>query len=477
VLLASEAWPIAQAIGARIEPSRFFEFLSGFPPRSSRLSAFRDVHPITAATWFEIDLSNPEGLALRPRSHWDLADFYPRPGAPAISFADAADRYRSLLTSAIAAQSQTEVKAGSLLSGGLDTSTMVSLWTEIARKGGLPNPQTFSIAWDNPQMSERRYIEAVAAKTGAKAEILELTARDVWSSVDEVVRAQSQPLLGQDMIAEYNVYRLARQGGVTVVLGGSGSDETQAGLAYYESQMLLERLYRLELATLAREIHGISRANDRSYLGVVRSYLWGQFRRKLSEDRNRLPHHAWLRTEGIDRKDPHWAQSITIEWGNDPSLLNRMLYRETRHTNMPASLLFSDRNAMAHSVEARFPYLDHHLVEYLFSLPAPYKVGFGRRKRLLFETARSCLPSVVAERKDRKFFVLLSNWMPLREHAHALREAARLPAWSDIPYVDVAKMQCYIDDYLAEKHQDGYGVWRIFTASRWLEMLNVRSPP
>ena len=83
----------------------------------------------------------------------------------------------------------------------------------------------------------------------------------------------------------------------------------------------------------------------------------------------------------------YFQRDIDTDYGRDRSLLNRMLYRETRHTNVPAVLMYSDRNAMAHSVEARFPYLDHRIVELCFSLPAAYKVGFGLRKLLLFETA------------------------------------------------------------------------------------------
>jgi asparagine synthase (glutamine-hydrolysing) len=473
LLLASEAWAIAQVIGGEIEPSRFFEFLSGFPPRSNRLSAFAGVHPVAAATWFEIDLAQSRRQPLNPQPYWDLATFHPRKSEPLISFAEAADRYRSLLTASIAAQSMGDVPVGSFLSGGFDTSTMVALWTEIAAQRGSQHPQTFSIAWDNPEMSERPYIEAVLAKTRADGKILELTAGDIWSSVDDVIKAQTQPLLGQDMIAEFHAYRFARQNGASIVLGGSGSDETQAGLAYYESRMVLERLSKLQLIALAKEIRGISAANDRSYLRVIHSYIWRQLRRKLREDSHRLPQQPWLRSEGLDRSDPHWAESFATEWGNDPSLLNRLLYHETRHTNMPASLLFSDRNAMAHAIEARFPYLDHHLVEFLFSMPAPYKVGFGRRKKLLFETARRYLPAAVTERKDRKFFVLLTNWMPLREHASALRDATRLTSWSNFPYVDGARMNLFVDDYLAGRHEDGYAVWRIFTASRWLDMLHL----
>ena len=128
-----------------------------------------------------------------------------------------------------------------------------------------------------------------------------------------------------------------------------------------------------------------------------------------------------------------------------------MLYRETRHTNVPAVLMYSDRNAMAHSVEARFPYLDHRIVELCFSLPSSYKVGFGRRKRLLFETAKQYLPARVIESRKKKCFVLMSNWMPLRgQHAagHA-RCGAQPGSGGGIPYVDARQDAiAFVDDYL-----------------------------
>jgi len=125
---------------------------------------------------------------------------------------------------------------------------------------------------------------------------------------------------------------------------------------------------------------------------------------------------------------------------------------------------------MAHSVEARFPFLDHRIVEFCFSLPSSYKVGFGRRKRLLRETSEHYLPRSVANRRDKKMFVFLSNWMPLRERGQAIRDALRHPALRKLPWVDTARLNTFVDDYLARKHDNAYAVWRIYTASRWLDL-------
>ena len=128
-------------------------------------------------------------------------------------------------------QSLADVKVGGLLSGGFDSSTIVTLWSEIAGRRGSQVPDTLSIAWDDPEMSERPYIEAIAAKAGCNSHILATVASATYGTrVDDVVKAQAQPLLGQELIAQYHVYGLARQHGDCVVMDGNGLDEVQAGL-------------------------------------------------------------------------------------------------------------------------------------------------------------------------------------------------------------------------------------------------------
>jgi asparagine synthase (glutamine-hydrolysing) len=474
LLFASEPWAIAQvrAGGPAIEPARFFEFLSGYPPRSSALSFFRGVNPVPAGSWFEIDLQSDAAREPHFKPYWNLADFRAG-GTPIMSFPEAAERFRELLTSAVAAQSVADVQVGSLLSGGLDSSTIVMLWSELAKARGSQIPDTFSIAWDDPQMSERPFIEAIAAKAAANSHILQLSPRDVWDGVDAVVQAQAQPLLGQELIAQYQVYRLARQHGDAVVMDGNGADEVQAGLPNYEAQMVFERLSKLRLLETLKELRCIARSYHYRYRDVLRSYVITPFLRNRRERRG-LPEYAWLDLRACDISDPAWLAGATSECGHDPSHMNRILYRETRHTNIPAVLMYSDRNAMAHSVEARFPYLDHRLIELCFSLPASYKVGFGRRKKLLFETARQVLPRMVIESRDKKRFVMMNNWMPLRsEHASRIREASRSAALARLPYVDAPALHAYVDDYFAGRHENGYAVWRIFTASRWLDLFGL----
>jgi asparagine synthase (glutamine-hydrolysing) len=111
---------------------------------------------------------------------------------------------------------------------------------------------------------------------------------------------------------------------------------------------------------------------------------------------------------------------------------------------------------MAHSVEARCPYFDHRIVELCFSLPTSYKVGFGQRKRLLHELAKDYLPKRMLESRDKRRFVMMSNWMPLRgEHSAAMRDASRHPNWTKLPYIIAPKLHAFVEEYLGGRHEDG----------------------
>ena len=472
LLLCSEPGPLARvrAGGPRIEEARFFEFLSGYPPRSAALSFFRDVEPVPAATYFQIDLRADGPSTPKFESYWNLADFRSGMRAPEMSFTAAAQRYRELLQSAVDSHSSADVKAGSLLSGGLDTSTLVALWASRASKCHVPLPETYSIAWTDPRMSEQPSIEAIASKAGVRNHVLQLSAAEVWNGIDRVVSALAQPLLGQELIAQHYVYGLARSHGAAVVFDGSGADEVQAGLPIYEAQMTLERLERLQWVGLVRELHSMARAYRLSHARIVRNYLIAPLQRNYRESRG-LPGYSWLDPRASESPADNWTRSRCVDQSADSSRLNRMLYRETRHTNVPTTLNYGDRNSMAHSIEARFPYLDRQLVEFCFSLPASYKVGFGRRKRLLFETAKDYLPESVLNRREKMKFVPTRAWMPLRLHAKELRDASRSEAFASLPWIDLPRMHSFVDAFLAEEHDDAYAVWRIYTASRWLHLF------
>jgi asparagine synthase (glutamine-hydrolysing) len=352
-----------------------------------------------------------------------------------------------------------------LLSGGLDSSLLLSLAAERICQNGTPRPKAFSVIYESPAMSEWPYIQLVLARQRLQGANVVLSPERVWGSVPEVVRALGQPLLGQDMIAQYHAYGLAREQGRTVVLDGQGADEVLGGLPLYESEFLLGLARTAQFRRLARELRARSRKYGDGFLANAQMYLAKPLRRRVQTAMG-LPRYGWIApaSKAEDANPPPGRG------GDDPFPgLNGFLHQLVRRTNLPTVLQQQDRSSMAHAVESRVPYLDHRLVEFCFRLPDDYKIRLGDRKRILLETARKYLPAGVVQRKDKRALISDSHWLDLREHASELRALARSPAIQRSPLFFGEKTTRFVDDFLRGQHDDFKAAWRIYTAEAWLQ--------
>ena len=262
LLLASEsrAIALARSDGHRADLIRFREFLHGSPPQSADHTFFEDVYPVPPGSLFEVPLL--ERITTPPRftEFWKLSDFY-RNREDQMTEAEATASLDSLLTSAVRRHSNAAVGIGALLSGGLDSSLLCSLLLKAA-----PRSKTFSLVYDDPAMSEWPYVQLVTAKCGGINNTLGFSREIAWNSVDDVVAAVGRPLLGQDIIAQYHIYKLARQRGITVVIDGQGADEMLGGLPIYEAQMFVAMLRRLQLLPILKDLRLRSRRYNNSVL-------------------------------------------------------------------------------------------------------------------------------------------------------------------------------------------------------------------
>lgn len=478
LLVASHPRTLAKAMaaGPRLDPVRWQRFLHGFPADHADGSFFAGVRAVPAGTFLSIDLRAPEldtarlaeaGDAPSFRRYWTLDGCLPDPN----DRRDARTLERELLGLLEGSTREhliADRSVGCMLSGGLDSSIVACLAARGARGSGPP-PVGYSIVYADPRMSEWPYIQTVAAHAGMTAVTHQLTPAEAWDSVDFVVAAQGEPLLGQDAIAHNRLYRLAKEHGCVVTLEGHAADELFAGLPSYESVMFREWMDRGAWRRLMSEARLRARAQGRSLWAVLKDYAVGPTVRRW----RRLPHRpSWLAANGHQGADA----AETSERSADPSRLNRYLFDLVRHTNLPAVLAAQDRNAMSHGVENRPPFCDHRIVEWAFRLPSSAKVGGGRRKRVLWLVARQVVPQTVWGRTDKRAIVSRADWMPLKSaHRDALLEMIASPTLRTAPFIDGPRMTQFVQDYLRGDHHDEMGVWRLYTGWRWLEQFRPAS--
>jgi asparagine synthase (glutamine-hydrolysing) len=470
-ILASEPQAVVRARlePPAIQPDRLYEFLLGLPPQTTGATFFDGVQLVPAASVFEVDF-----LAQRPaepsfQRFWDLRDHVASQGT-APSFDEACAEVRTRFESAIALHAEAAVPVGCLLSGGLDASFVARTLANRAHARGEPSVAAYSIVFNEPDMSELPFIWSVVRQGGLRSHTCQLTPRQAWEDVDTVVCAQGQPLLGQDLIAQYHAYRLAREHGCVVVLEGQGADELLAGMPSYASVMFQELLGRRKLGTLAAELWAHSRARGLPRLDAANE-LARWIARTTIGPRRRPPVPDWIEGDALScgRAQDGWTPS------RDPSLLNQHLFRLVTRTNLPTVLQVQDRSAMVHGIESRVPFLDHRFVEYCFTLPPEYKVGHGQRKRVLVAAAHGIVPDAVLQRRDKKTFISRTNWMPLREaHAGALREMASSSVMQRAPWLRPRRVTAFVDDFLRGRHDDVLAIWRLYTCWRWMELFGMR---
>ena len=428
-----------------------------------------DRYPITEETFFEGIRSVPPAtfaaIGLDEDRDPSFEEYWSLRGVQAdhsITYDEAVARLDELLGNAVRSHRVADVPFGSLLSGGLDSSTLASYLDE-------PLP-VFSLSFrDHPAICEMPYVDSVLRAKPFVSHETTFDAQWFLHSADRVLCALEEPPLGMPAFGQYRIFELCRERGVTVVLDGQGADEILAGYDYYLDLLLKDRLRRKRLSSFITELRAWAGWQGRSSIPV---FLERYVRPRL---RGRRPTPKPYVSPVVPRRalDPE-VGSAARDRGTDPSAVNQQLYFDVRRGNVQIMLGYVDRNAMAHSVEARVPYFDRALVEYAFSLPDSFKAGGGQRKRVLRDVARRRgVPAMVTERRDRLGFGVPDETLlraGLREDVQRVLASPELTA---IPAVDIDGARRYVKEFDELCHHDHRAIWRLYVLGRWASLFDV----
>lgn len=337
-----------------------------------------------------------------------------------------ADRLRELLIDGVKLRLRSDVPVGSCLSGGMDSSTIVSL-AAAQRQGD--RQYTFSARFDDPTLDEGVYIRAVTEKLSTPNQTVY---PDPFRMVDEInsfTWYQEHPITATSFYSQWCVMRLAKQHGVTVLLDGQGGDEllggySQSALPYYQ-----DLFKELRWATLARTLKIQFRQGGlRSYANALSPHLPAPVQRLADFFLEPLPF-----TRDFARSAFALPTRIRCAFN---SALNNELYQQLRCSMLPKLLRFADRSSMAFSREVRLPFLDHRVVEFLFAIPQDQKIRGNMTKYVLRKAMRGTIPEKVLQRTDKKGFETpQSAWLigPLRPWAEGILHS---PAFARRGWVD-----------------------------------------
>jgi asparagine synthase (glutamine-hydrolysing) len=383
---------------------------------------------------------------------------------------DALGALRELFLDSIRLRLRSDVPIGTCLSGGLDSSAVACsvdhlLRTEVENARPVGDRQrTFTAFFEDEGYDERPYAEAVIGRTRAEPHWISFSADDVVEVLPAIVETQDEPFGSTSIVAQWFVMRSAREAGLKVMLDGQGGDEVLAGYPTYFAYRFADLARRGRFAELARELGAYRRLH-----GVAAGAALEALVRPLVPERLKMRARVRLKgaaglagpalaAAGQPVRTPPWAF---------PDHLRRRMQLILTQRGLPELLHYEDRNSMAHSLEARVPFLDYRLVELCYSLPPSLLIDRGITKVALRRALGDLLPPVVRDRVDKLGFVTPeSRW--LRERVGELAaEVFASREFHERGFVDPAVSTRRLEAHRAGSISAGYELWRALNLELW----------
>lgn len=421
------------------------------------------VREVPQAHGFTIDASGQE----RTWRYWSL------PSEDEVLDGDPTAQFLDLFEDSVRLRLRSDVPVGVALSGGMDSSSIIAMMAKmVGSADGTAMHGLHAFSYMPKEFDEERYIADSIELTGATLHRTNSTPSELWETLGTVLDAHDEPLHSPTALAGYQVYRLAATAGVRVVLGGQGADEVLGGYPSYFSEAWLD------LLRSGRMLHGIGEIGRFAALhGESRTALL----RALSI---RFLATALPRPRARRRKPGEYALLLTSE-GRELSeqfrtgasvlgLRNVLTLSLERHP-LPLFLRIEDRNSMAHSVEARLPFLDYRLVSFAFRLENSWKIRGPWNKYVLRNAMAGIVPESVRTRVDKMGFPTgFSTWIrgPLRGEIESVLQDDRLKRAG---VIDVVQLRRLFAEHLSGAQDHGLAIFHALQFAEWHGLTSARA--
>ncbi|MEW5944695.1 MAG: asparagine synthase (glutamine-hydrolyzing) [bacterium] len=414
------------------------------------------------------------GGAPRETKYWDLAAKF-RDKKRYGSEAEAAEELLHLLDDSVRLRMISDVPLGAFLSGGIDSSSIAA---SMVRAGSAATTHTFSIGFH-----ERGYSELPEARTAADflgvSHHEKIVDADLASLLPSISYYFDEPFADTSLIPTYYLARFARDS-VTVCLSGDGGDEVFAGYETYAADVLHRRTRSLPVWTVAPLRFLAGRLLPVTFDKVSFEFRLSRFLNGHALDSDRA-HYFW-RTIFTDAEkaaliSPDLSGAVENadpferfrKYGNevgDCHYLDRAMYVDIKTWLVDDILVKVDRASMAHSLEARAPFLDYRIVEFAASLPVEMKMKGLRKKHILKESQKKRLPARVVERPKKGFNAPVSHWLTNTIGEYVPRPG-RGGAKGCLDFLDAARIEKLFAEHTAGKRDNGLKLFGIINLDLW----------
>jgi asparagine synthase (glutamine-hydrolysing) len=377
-----------------------------------------------------------------------------------ISSDEAINEFKTLFDHSLQLHVRSDVPIGATLSGGIDSSSIVS---SLLKNNLSKHLETFSIYYDSTKgFDERPFIKTIEKKYPDQFQLnyYSPSEEEIAKDFDEIAYSMDFPLSGSSPISQYYVMKRAKEKGIKVILSGQGADDYMGGYMHSYYRLFAQWMKCFQFGKISKGTNSYRKIHDASNAKLTDVLLKATLSSFMNENSlYKFEYKNYLPFLGISHK----------EWNSfepySSNKLNEFHFALMNYSSLPTLLHYEDRNSMAHSIESRVPFLDHRLVELLFQFPSELKINDGWTKFVLRKSMEDTLPEEIQWRTDKKGFVTPGEILWLRGSlAHLLEIDFDL-----FPFLDKAKTTKIIEEFMKGNNKNATLVWRIATLAHWLK--------
>ncbi|OGV35024.1 MAG: asparagine synthase (glutamine-hydrolyzing) [Lentisphaerae bacterium GWF2_45_14] len=367
------------------------------------------------------------------------------------------DELRESLEDAVALRLRSDVPVGACLSGGLDSSAIVSIMLDKFQRHDL---NTFSAVYERGMRGDEtpfimEYKDSVKNMFFSRP-----SAEGLYADMDRLFSAHSEPIPGTSAYAEFKVMETAKEH-VTVILNGQGADEEMAGYHYFFGMLYKELFTSLKWVRMINEMLAY-RSRHKSFLGLAAFayFMMPGFLKNLAAVRGK----GYIKR---DFKNSFSGSDAIVNELYGTASLHDCLLQHFEH-KLEHHLIWGDRSSMWFSLELRFPFLDYRFVERVFSLTSGDIIKSGETKHIFREAMKGVIPEVLRKRQDKVGFSTPEDeWFRRPEFRNMIEDILSSSHFAGLGYIDPAAARALYREHLSGKRDISREIWKWVNLDKW----------
>ena len=380
-----------------------------------------------------------------------------------------AEELRELIKEAVEIRLISEVPLGAFLSGGVDSSTVVGMMSQVSEKP----VKTFSIGFNEDTFDELKYAR-IAAKHFNTEHHEFIVTPDLVEIVDELVWHFDEPFADPSSLPTFMVSKMAREF-VTVVLSGDGGDELFAGYTRYVTDKKRSGLEKLPAKLRENLFKPLSESLPHGAKG--KNYLYNVSLSAIDRYIDSVSHFGRMGRKSLYSKK--FLENLNGDFGKSEDVFRKivqkvstgnatdnLLYLDSK-TYLPGDILTKvDRMSMATSLEARVPLLDHKLIEFVTKIPTALKLKNLETKYIFRKAVRGIVPEEILDRPKQGFGVPINEWINLQLRDR-IRETLCEKRTLERGYFDARYIKVLLDEHGRGRRDHSYSLWILYMLELW----------